>query len=330
MTKATFFCDQPDKLERVYDKGRRERVEALCDVYPDVVSRENLGKHLTALRDIDVVFSTWGMFTPSPEQLDALPDLKAVFYAAGSVRGFAGPMLERGISVVSAWAANGVPVAEFTVAQILLANKGYFRNVRDCASPLTRPRSFAGPGNFGETVALLGAGMIGRLVIERLRQMDLHTLVFDPFLSGQEAEQLGVEKVSLSDAFRRGRVVSNHLANVPETRRLITGAHFNSMRPDAVFINTGRGATVAEDEMLDVLRERSDLTALLDVTYPEPPQPDSPLYDLPNVLVSSHIAGSVGDEVVRMADTVIEEFTAWQQGRPLRYSVNLKMLERMA
>ena len=102
------------------------------------------------------------------------------------------------------------------------------------------------------------------------------------------------------------------------------------MRLGAVFINTGRGATVVEEDMTRVFGNRQDLTALLDVTNPEPPTPNSPLYELKNVMLTSHIAGSMNDEVVRLADYVIEEFITWQQALPLRYDVTLDMLKRMA
>jgi phosphoglycerate dehydrogenase-like enzyme len=105
---------------------------------------------------------------------------------------------------------------------------------------------------------------------------------------------------------------------------------FESMRENATFINTGRGATVAEEDLLDVLKQRRDLTAMLDVTTEEPAASESPLFTLPNVFVSTHIAGSMGGEVVRMADYIIEEFLAWQKGEPMRYVVTPAMIERMA
>ena len=148
---------------------------------------------------------------------------------------------------------------------------------------------------------------------------------------GQEGrEELGVEVVNLETAFRRGQVVSNHLANKPQTERMIRGGHFESLRPGATFINTGRGATVAEDEMIEVLHRRPDLTALLDVTLPEPPTAESALYELPNVFLSNHLAGSANKETVRLADCIIQEFEAWRSGNALRFEVTEDMLERMA
>lgn len=139
-----------------------------------------------------------------------------------------------------------------------------------------------------------------------------------------------MQKIELDEAFERGHVVSNPLADVPATVGLLKGIHFASMQPNATFINTGRGATIQQDELITVLRRRFDLTALLDVTEPEPLPADNPLWTMPNVRLTLHIAGSIGDELARMADYVIEEFDVWRDGKPLRYAVTMEMLETMA
>jgi phosphoglycerate dehydrogenase-like enzyme len=328
--KAAFVSNFPDALSRVYGAGRRERIEELTSCHPGTITSENFDGHAGKLKDLEVIFSTWGMPLLTASQLDLLPRLKAVFYAAGSIRSFYRPLFDRGVTVVSAWAANAVPVAEFTLAQILLANKGYFQNVREYRGPECWKKRFAGPGNFDETVALLGAGQIGRRVIELLKPYNLRVAVFDPFLSDANAEKLGVSKVNLDQAFRESTVVSNHLANLPATVGMLNRNCFEVMRPNAVFINTGRGATVVENDLVAVLEKRRDLVALLDVTEPEPPVADSPLYSLPNAFLTPHIAGSAGNEVVRMADYMTEEFLAWQNGGPLQYAVTPAMIETMA
>jgi phosphoglycerate dehydrogenase-like enzyme len=327
--QAAFF-GQAGQIERVYAQGRRQSLMARANFYPHIVDGTDFDLHAPALQNLEVIFSTWGMPSLSTDQIRRLPHLKAVFYAAGSVQGFARPFLERGIAVFSAWSANGVPVAEWTLAQILLANKGYFANERQMRAARSRSGTTHGRGNFGATVSLLGAGVIGRRVIELLRPFVLNVQVFDPYLSEADALALGVHKVDLETAFATGNVVSNHLANLPATREMLQGAHFQSMTPGATFINTGRGATVREAEMIEVLTQRPDLTALLDVTHPEPPLPDSPLWTLENVHLTAHLAGSLGDEVVRMADYMIEEFEAWKTNLPTRFNVSLAMLETMA
>jgi phosphoglycerate dehydrogenase-like enzyme len=108
---------------------------------------------------------------------------------------------------------------------------------------------------------------------------------------------------------------------------MLDGVLFAAIKENATFINTGRGATVNQHEMLKVLRVRPDITALLDVTDPEPLPLDHPLRALSNVHISGHIAGSIGDERERVADLVVEEFDRWRVGEPLHHAVSLPSLE---
>lgn len=332
MKKAVLFSNAADNIDRVYGSGRLEKLKTIVELYPHLVNSENLTEHQDGLREVEVAFSTWGMPVLDAEELALLPELRAVFYAAGSVQSFARPLLDAGITVVSAWAANAVPVAEFTLAQILLSCKGYFRNTRDCRDAELRHAGevFRGAGVFGETVGLIGIGMIGRALCRLLQPFNVKIIGHDPYISGQVAAELGVEMVDLEALFARSYVVSNHLPNIPATRGMLHAELFASMRERATFINTGRGAQIVESDLLAVLEQRPDLTALLDVTFPEPPEKGSRFYSLPNVQLSSHIAGSLNDELVRMADYMLEEFARWQNGEELLYGVSLDMLDTMA
>jgi phosphoglycerate dehydrogenase-like enzyme len=329
-TKAAFFSNRETTIDQVFSNSHKERLAQITELYPVVIASKHFETHAQDLAELEVIFSTWGMPVLNAEQLAKLPSLKALFYAAGSVKFFAEPFLKQRVLVISGWVANAIPVAEFTVSQILLANKGYFRNIRDCASPDGYKTAFVGLVNYSSTVALLGAGMVGRKVIELLAPFQLEVLVFDPFLAEEKAINLGVKKVSLMETFQNSRVISNHLADVPETKGLLHTPHFQAMPENEVFINTGRGSTVVETEPITVLEQRPDLTALLDVTDPEPPHSNSGLYHLLNAILSSHIAGSIGEEVSRMAYTIIEEFLAWKEDRLLRYAVTLEILGKMA
>lgn len=154
-------------------------------------------------------------------------------------------------------------------------------------------------------------------------------IAHDPVLDGARAAELAVERVSLPELFGRAYVVSNHIPDLPTTRGTLDRALFERMRDGATFINTGRGAQVVEADLIAVLAARPDLTALLDVTWPEPPPPESPLWTLPNVVISPHIGGTIGDEVTRLADCAIEEFERWRAGQPLRYQVTREVLATM-
>jgi len=332
MIKIAILCEDQKLVDYVFAAGRKERLASVASLHPVVLNMKNLEKEAPKLNDVEVLFSTWGMPNLSPEQIALLPNLKAVFYAAGSVKGFAGNLLDRGIVVVSAWRANAIPVAEFACAQILLSCKGYFRNTRECRDQQLRSSSkcFSGRGVFGEKVGLIGCGMISRHLIGLLKPFSLQVLVHDPYLQDDEAARLGVTKTTLPKIFGDCYVVSNHLPNLPALKGVLNGKLFRSMREGATFINTGRGAQVDEPALIEVLKERPDLTALLDVTYPEPPVEGSPFYMLPNVQLSSHIAGSLNDEVQRMADWMIEDFLNWEAGRPVFNMVTKRMLATMA
>ena len=111
---------------------------------------------------------------------------------------------------------------------------------------------------------------------------------------------------------------------------MITGAHIASMKEGATFINTARGAIVREPEMTAVLAERPDLFAILDVTDPEPPVDGSPLYTLPNVVLTPHIAGSMDGECRRMGRTMVEECRRYLAGEPLRWAIDRERARSLA
>ncbi|MCQ2378589.1 MAG: hydroxyacid dehydrogenase [Victivallaceae bacterium] len=324
--RAIFLCENKETVFRVYSATAREILQREAALAPEVVASGDIPS--LDLSEIETVFSTWGMPLLRAEELAAMPKLATVFYAAGSVRHFAAPLMARGIAVIHAAAANAIPVAEYVASQILLANKGFFRHCAEMKAGCERP--FVGAGNFGAIVALLGFGCIARLVAEKLRAGDLRLLVYDPLLADAEAAAYGVEKVSLEKAFAVADVVSCHLPDLPATKSLLGEREFSSMRHNAVFINTGRGATVRENELAETLARRPDLWALLDVTFPEPAAKDSPLRKLPNVVLTGHIAGSVGNETFRMGDLMVEEFLRRKRGLPFRFQVDPAALAVMA
>ncbi len=317
-----FLCENEKNIRNVYGDNARVYTKAEVLNAPE------------RFKNTEYVFSTWEMPVFTEEEIkNCLPSLKAVFYGAGSVQFFAQPFLNCGVKVFSAWAANAVPVAEYTVAQIILANKGFFSSSRiaKIGNRKAAAENFhAYPGNYNVKIGIIGAGMIGKLVINMLKSYSLEVLVFDPFLPDEKAEELGVEKTSLEEIFSQCRVVSNHLANNEQTKGMLNKALFETMLPYATFINTGRGAQVVEDDLIAVLKNRPDLTALLDVTFPEPPEPDSEFYTLPNCILTPHIAGSAGNEVRRMGEYMKEEYKKFIQNEPCKYEVTLEMLKTMA
>lgn len=332
--RSIFISNIPGNLNKVYSADTQARLRDEAGLELIQYNRDKILETPEAFRDVDFIFSTWGMAQFSEEEIRSIfPKLQCVFYGAGSVQGFARPFLNCGVKVFSAWAANAVPVAEYTVAQILLANKGYYATSRLLSSgDVAGARAIKGkyPGNYEVTVGLIGVGQISRLVIKLLKNFNMKVKVCSRSLTAEGAAELGVENCSLEEIFSTCQVVSNHLANNATTVGRLKGEHFASMLPYATFLNTGRGAQVVEADLVRVLRERPDLTAVLDVTYPEPPLEGHPFYELPNCVLTPHIAGSSGNEVHRMAEYMAEEFRSCVSGQPTKYEVSMKMLETMA
>lgn len=323
------------KINKVYNRKTTEFLVVHAGLSPNPVTKEEILTHPDKYADTEYLFSTWGMPHFTEEEITGyLPALKAVFYGAGSVQQFAREFLNVGVRVFSAWGANAVPVAEYTTAQIILANKGFYLANRRYTSLDTRAAANAYfrkmPGNYDVSVGIIGAGMIGKLVIKMLKPYNIHVLVYDPFLSDEKAAELGAEKTSLEELFSRCQTISNHVANLPQTVGMLHYDLFRRMKENAVFINTGRGAQVVEEDLIRILEEKPDITAVLDVTFPEPPVSDSKLYTLENVFLTPHIAGSSGLEVARMGEYMAEQFRKFKNHEFCEYEVTLKMLETMA
>lgn len=306
------YLGSPDRLAEVYGPPEREAVARLGAVLDPA-----------ALAQAEIALGTWGMPLIDEGFLAGAPRLRAVLYGAGSVRAFVTDALwDRGIRVSSAAAANAVPVADYAVSVILLSLKHFWRHLR---------RAGAGskddvPGTFRSTVGLISLGEVGRLVLERLKAHQLRVVAFDPTLSAERAALLGVELVAIDELFRTADVVSCHAPLLDATRGMIGQELLAAMKPGATFVNTSRGAVVREPELIEVLLGRPDLYAVLDVTHPEPPAPESPLWTAPNVLLTPHIAGALGPERRRLGAAMVDELGRLLAGDPLRWEVTRETL----
>ncbi len=334
MNTVVILCEKKETVGKVYSEKWFTEAERVFGYRPKIYGENDVFSSKEELSSAEYAFSTWGMLRLSKEQIkECLPSLKYVFYAAGSVQSFARPYLECGIRISSAWAANAVPVAETALAEILLANKSYFKATEVIGKGGYRGSSAVRSyytGNYDSTVGIIGAGMIGSTLIGLLHNFKLSVKVFDPYLSDDRAAELGCRKCSLEELFATCSVVSNHLADNEHTRGMLNYTLFSSMLPYATFINTGRGAQVVEEDLVKVLVERPDLTAVLDVTHPEPPRVDHPFYSLDNCVITPHLAGSFGNECFRMAEYMMDEYRLYTSGKKPQYEVTPDMLDTMA
>jgi phosphoglycerate dehydrogenase-like enzyme len=315
--------------DMIYGPQERDEIAALVDIVAPQQTPASTAEDPSPLQEAELIFSGWGMARMDEAFLAAAPRLRALFYGAGSIRGFmTDAAWDRGIVVTSAYAANAIPTAEYALSQILFCLKRGWYHALAIQREGRYPKRAPVPGAYRSTVGLVSLGMIGSYVARLLQAFDVHVLAYTS--SEGKAHRLGAERCSLDELFARSDVVSLHTPWLPETVGMITGAHIASMKPGATLINTARGAIVREDEMIEALAQRPDLYAVLDVTYPEPPEPGSPLYTLPNVVLTPHIAGSMDRECERMGRYMVDELERYLAGEPLQWAISREQAAHLA
>ncbi len=329
--KVAIICNSKHNIDRVFIDRCRAEIKKTAEITFIGTYKECLAS-LDKVKEVEAIFSTWGMPKVSKENIKIhFPALKIVFYSAGTVQTFAREFLESGVKVCSAWRANGIPVAEFTYAQIALATKGYFRSAKVYKTNALASVIFKAKcnGNYNKTVGIVGLGAIGAMVAEKLKGLDVRVLACDPFVSEERAKALGVTIVDMPTLFAESDVITNHLANKKELTHVYNYKLFKLMKPHATFINTGRGKQINEWHLGAYLLTHPSRTALLDVLTTDVSYL-SPLWFVRNAICSPHMAGSTGGEVVRMADYMIEELARYQNNDALLHEVSLEMLSTMA
>ncbi|WP_447002558.1 hydroxyacid dehydrogenase [Saccharothrix isguenensis] len=311
------------------------RLRQLVDVDPSTTFTSFDGPAAAAaLAEADILLTGWGCPRIDAGVVAAAPRLRIVVHAAGTVKTRLDPVVfERGLVVSSAAEVNAVPVADYTMAMLVLGAKRAFSRARRYATAaVDAPRDWLsgdGTGLHDCTVGVVGASRIGRLVLRRLRSFDVEVLLYDPYVTAGEAAGLGVERVGMDDLCRRSDLVTVHAPALPETHHLLDGRRLDLLPDGAVVLNTARGSLI-DTEALTRLCATGRISAILDVTDPEPLPPGHPLLTLPNVLVTPHLAGAQGREVRTLGEFAVAEVSRYLKGVPLLGRVEREQLPYIA
>ncbi|MGW0577051.1 hydroxyacid dehydrogenase [Streptomyces sp. NPDC002920] len=330
---AALFAMNPVHLPELFPPRLTSRLQTLVRIDPALVVQDFADPVVAdALAEAEILITGWGCPHIGEEVLAAAPRLRAVLHAGGSVRNLLGDAVwKRGLTVSSAVEANALPVAEYTLAAILFAGKNAFalreRFRREHVYPV--PGDYAAVGNLGRRIGVIGASRVGRRLLELLRPFDLTVTLYDPYVDRAEAAALGAELLPLDTLLGTSDIVSLHVPDIPETYRMLDRGKLALMPDGGVLINTSRGALVDPDALTDELIS-GRIGAVLDVTEPEPLPAASPLYRLPNVFLTPHIAGSLGNEMERLGRTVADEIERLAVGSAPAHAVRQTDLARSA
>jgi phosphoglycerate dehydrogenase-like enzyme len=329
------FAYRKALTENVFSAGHLSTLGQVCDILdPEPLESFDSERARRLLAEAEILVTAWGCPKLDPAFVSLAPRLRLIAHAAGTVKNFiAAEVFAAGVAVCNAASANALPVAEFTLAAILFSNKRvlHYRDSYRDKRAAVRWEDLSSPqvGNWRKTIGIVGCSRIGRRVIELLRPFDFTVIAYDPYLSAVDAASLGVAPVGLDDLLARSDVVSIHAPALEATRHMIDAGRLALMREGATLINTSRGSLIDQAALIAEL-ETGRINAVLDVTTPDPLPADSPLYDLPNVLLTPHVAGALGGERERLGALVVAEVERFAAGQPLAHAIAVNTLHLQA
>jgi phosphoglycerate dehydrogenase-like enzyme len=285
------------------------------------------------LKDADAVITSWGVAQLDVDVMKAAPNLKAMAHMGSSVKRFVSDAFwQRNMHLTSTGIALARTVAETTLGLMIVGQKRIWQlaqHVRDGGwrdAPVW-DRWYACE-LYRNNVGIIGASNVGRHVIELLKQFKPNVLLFDPFVTAEEAQKLGATKVELEELLSQSDVVSIHAPANAQTHHMLNAAGLALMKDNALLINTARGTLIDEQALIGEL-QKGRFFAFLDVTDPEPPAADSPLRTLDNVVVVPHIAGCI-DNCTMLGELAVEEIRRFFAGEPAVYQITPELFERIS
>ncbi len=230
-----------------------------------------------------------------------------------------------GITVVNAPTGNTIAAAEHTLALLY----GLARRTAPADASMRRGEwkrsQFTGVELRGKTLGIVGLGKIGQAIAVRARAMEMTVIGSDPFVTLDQAANIGVELVAFDDLVARSDVITVHVPMTRTTRGLINAAAIERMKPGVMLLNVARGGILDEQDVADALTAGRIAGAAVDVFEAEPPV-GSPLLDAPNTLLTPHLGASTAEAQVAVAEEVAEQILEVLDGRPARYAVNAPLL----
>lgn len=233
---------------------------------------------------------------------------------------------EKGIVVCNSPGGNTLAAAELSMAMLLALARNIPQAHMTMREKTWNRSKFTGNELYAKTIGILGLGKIGQSVAKRCQAFGMKTISYDPFLTQELADQLGVELVSLEEAFKRSDFISLHLPKNKETTNLISKAQFDIMKNGVRIVNCARGGIIDDLALIEALKNGKCAGAALDVYLTEPPDFSSELFELPNVITTPHLGASTEEAQTNVAIDVAEQIVEVFIGGNARSAVNMPAL----
>ncbi len=318
---------------QLFPRDVHDRILGLGSVKQAMGDTAALAEQAPALlAQADILLAGPGTPSLKEEWLDGAPELKIIGYATGSVRGIIPPTIyRRGIRLVHNAPVIADAVAEFSIGLALLWLRRYHIQDRQFRAGLPWKEMQAAHGRLlaGRWAGLVGAGYVAQRHIRLLLAFGAHVRVYDPYLSSARAAELGVEKATLEQVFGESEIIAVHAPKTPETYRMINADLLARIQPDAILIQNSRAWAMDQDALLREL-QTGRFSAALDVFDQEPLPPDSPFFQLDNVLLTPHMAGKARSTPGKLGHALVDELERFQRGEPLRQEILADRYDQLA
>ena len=316
------------------DAGSIKLLEDNFDVVYNETGKNYNQEQLTeAIKDVDVLVTGWGFASCIDGPLHNNTSLKMIAHTAGSVGDLVdAEAYDKGITIVSGNKLFAESVAEGTIAYMMAALRKIPTEVYGLKEGLWRhPEVPATKGLLDREIGIIGYGMISQNLMKMLQVFRCKFKIFSQFPMDEEfLKSVNATKVdTLEEIFSTCSIVSLHSALNEKTKGLIGKEHFNLLPEGALFVNTARGAIIRQKEMEEFLVERPDVTAILDVYSPEPPEADNVMRSLKNVYLMPHRGGPTNDRYPHIGRKVVEDIIHFAKGEPLELEITREYASRM-
>ncbi|MEL7149364.1 MAG: phosphoglycerate dehydrogenase [Pseudomonadota bacterium] len=301
---------QPKVL--VSDKLSETAVQIFKDRGIDVTFEPGLGKDKDRL--LEVIGDYDGLAIRSATKvsekvLAAATNLKVIGRAGIGVDNVDIPAAsKKGVIVMNTPFGNSITTAEHAIAMMFAVARQIPEASASTHEGKWEKSKFMGVELFSKVLGVVGAGNIGSIVIERTRALQMRVIAYDPFLSEERAAKLGVEKVEIDDLWARADFITFHVPLTDKTRNILSAEAIAKLKPGVRIVNCARGGLVDEAALAEALQDGRVAGAAFDV-FAEEPATASPLFNLPNVVVTPHLGASTTEAQENVALQVAEQMS---------------------
>lgn len=329
--KKIVFLMAPFRQEKIFGEKYFAQMRPYGELaFYDREDFEDRAYLLEFVKGASYIITSWGSPRIDKDILDVCPELIAVMHAAGTPKPvISDELIARNIRVTYSAIALGEGVAETALTMAISAVKGLFILPQHTAKGEWNECKLLARDFYDITVGVISAGFVGRHMIKLLQNFNVDVLVYDPFITDAQAEEMGAKKAELNDLLSASDVISIHAPSIPATDNMLNADNLPLIKDGAVLINTARGSIINEEALIAEL-SKNRFFACIDVTNPEPPTQDNPLRRLPNVALTPHIAGAIANGQKRIAKHICEELTRCEQGEKMRTELDASKLSSMA